>query len=105
MNTGFSAVVDGFWIFCAYVLPIAFGTAALIISAVRPGKNAASVRAVAVVALFASLFWVGIAAIVWALWDAFFPNVGITLRLPEIKVKGKKGEANGPDQKPDLSDK
>jgi len=69
------------------VLIVLLNIAALIITIVKPGKNAQTIRAIAVVGAFSFRFWLGLTAVVWALVDVFFPN--ITIKLPEV-TKGKK---------------
>ena len=95
MNTGFSPAFAGIWVFINYLLPILFGLAALTLSASRPGKNAASIRAVAVVSIFAPQFWLGAAALGWAALDAFFPNISIKIPMPEIKRDATDAAASG----------
>jgi len=69
------------------VLCFLLNIAALCVTIVKPGKNAQTIRAIAVVGAFTFRFWLGLTSIVWALIDVFFPNISI--KIPEVK-KGKK---------------
>ena len=83
-----SASLDSIWMFVSVVLPIILALFALALNIARPGKNAQAVRAAAVVTLFTLRFWLGIAVLLWAAADAFFPN--IANKLPDIGKKLKK---------------
>jgi len=69
------------------VIIVLLNLSALVVTIVKPGKNAQTIRAIAVVGVFSFRFWLGFTAIIWALIDVFFPNISI--KVPGIK-QGKK---------------
>jgi hypothetical protein len=61
------------------VLAVIFSLAAIAVSVLRKGANAQAVRAVAVVGVFTMGFWLGLAALVWAVVDFVLPSADIKI--------------------------
>jgi hypothetical protein len=48
------------------ILSVLFGLAAIAMTIIKPSPNAQAIRALGVVSIFASTFWVSLAAVAWA---------------------------------------
>ena len=63
------------------ILSVLFGLAAVGITFLRPGPNTQAIRALGVVSIFASTFWVSFVAVAWAI---------IEFAMQPMPKKGKK---------------
>jgi hypothetical protein len=59
----------------------------LIVSVLKPGKNAQAVRAISIVAIFSGMFWLALTGAVWALMDFVLPNKKAILKSMEAAQK------------------
>ena len=71
------------WVVLATILNMA----AIFVSVLKQGKNAQTIRAIAVVGTFIGSVWLGLVSLVWAGLDFLIPSGAI--KIPKTPKKGK----------------